>query len=82
MPIDYRRLRNLAARRLVSALLRDGVELRRQRGSHRRYVHADGRKVTVPCHRASGSFPLKTLSSIVEDQALWTEDDLARLGLL
>lgn len=44
MAIDYRQLRGLTARELTRALLRDGFGLRRQRGSHQRYVHPDGRK--------------------------------------
>ncbi len=81
MPIDYSRLRNLTAREIVRALERDGFKFRRQKGSHRRYVHPDGRKATVPFHRPSGTFPLKTLASILEEQARWTEEDLARLNL-
>lgn len=47
-PIDYSRLRSLTARELVAALQRDGFIPARQRGSHHRYEHPDGRKVTVP----------------------------------
>ena len=82
MPIDYARLRNINTRELIRALHRDGFELRRQRGSHRRYVHGDGRKVTVPYHKPSGTFHPKTLSSIIEEQAMWTDEDLVRLRLL
>jgi len=69
MSIDYSCLRSLTARHLIRALHRDGSEFRRQRGSHQRYVHPDGRKVTVPYHRPSGTFRVKTLSSIIEEQA-------------
>lgn len=82
MPIDYSRLRTLTVRELIRALEKDGFELLRQKGSHRRYVHPDGRKVTVPYLRPSGSFRPKTLTTIIEKQALWTESDLRRLGLL
>jgi len=32
--IDYRKLRSVKARELINALLKDGFELDRQRGSH------------------------------------------------
>lgn len=80
--VDYSRLRSVSAREIVSALLSDGFTLKRQRGAHRRYVHADGRGVTVSFHRPSDTFTLKTLRSIVEVQAEWVEADLVRLGLL
>ncbi len=82
MPIDYTKLRNLTARELIAALIRDGFELRRQKGSHQHYRHPDGRRVTVSFHRPSDTFPIKTLRSMIEKQAKWTEDDLKRLGLL
>jgi hypothetical protein len=37
--------------------------------------------VTVFFHRAGDTFRPKTLRSIVETQARWTEDDLRRLKL-
>ncbi|MDA1193388.1 MAG: type II toxin-antitoxin system HicA family toxin [Candidatus Poribacteria bacterium] len=82
MPIDYSLIRNLTARELIRALLRDAFELQRQRGSHRRYAHPNGRKVTVPYHRPSGTFNVKTLVSMIEEQAGWTEDDLIRLRIM
>ncbi len=66
MPIDYSRLRDLAARQLTRALLRDGFSLSRKLGSHQRYRHSDGRRVTVSFHRSSASFPPKTLKKIIE----------------
>jgi predicted RNA binding protein YcfA (HicA-like mRNA interferase family) len=80
--IEWRRLRNLTARQIVNALARDGFEFYNQRGSHQRYRHPDGRRVTVTYHRAGETFPLGTLRSMIELQAQWTEDDLRRLGLL
>lgn len=82
MPIDYSRLRQLTARDLVRALDKDGFTLDRQTGSHRLYYHSDGRRVTVPFHTPGGTFTPKTLKSMVELQAKWTEDDLLRLKLL
>ena len=78
----YSRLRGLTARELIVALRRDGFELRTQRGSHQHYRHPDGRRVTVSFHHAGETFPPKTLRTIVEAQAKWTEQDLQRLGLL
>lgn len=82
MAIDYSKLRNLTAREMVAALSRDGFTLKRTKGSHRRYIHADGRRVTVSYHKESDTFPPKTLRTIVEEQARWTESELQRLGLI
>jgi len=67
---------------MISALIHDGFFLRRQTGSHQRYQHPDGRRVTVSFHKSSDTFPLKNLKTIIEMQARWTEDDLKRLKLL
>jgi len=82
MPIDYSKLRGLTARKLISALVHDGFYLRSQRGSHQRYFHHDGRKVTLTFHSQGDSFPPKALKRIIEKQAKWTEWDLKRLKFL
>jgi predicted RNA binding protein YcfA (HicA-like mRNA interferase family) len=82
MAIDYRGLRSLAARELIAALTRDGFYFVRQKGSHQRYRHPDGRRVTVAPHGGGDTFTAKTLRSIIETQARWKEDDLKRLKLL
>jgi predicted RNA binding protein YcfA (HicA-like mRNA interferase family) len=82
MAIDYRGLRSLTARELIPALQRDGFFFVRQTGSHRRYAHTDGRRVTVAPHGGGDTFTVKTLKSILETQANWTASDLVRLGLL
>jgi len=82
MGIDYRALRSLTARELIAALVRDGFYFVRQTGSHQRYSHADGRRVTVAPHGTADTFTIKTLKSIIELQALWREEDLRRLGLV
>jgi len=82
MAIDYSKLRSLAARDIVRALLADGFVLSAGATSHRRYKHGDGRRVTVAYHGAGGTFVPKTLRSMIEEQACWTEDDLKRLKLL
>jgi predicted RNA binding protein YcfA (HicA-like mRNA interferase family) len=82
MAIDYRQLRTLTARELISALIRDGFVFDRQSGSHQHYRHPDRRRVTVSFHRPGDTFLPKTLRSMIEQQARWTEADLRRLGLL
>jgi predicted RNA binding protein YcfA (HicA-like mRNA interferase family) len=82
MAIDYRGLRSLSARDLIAALIRDGFYFVRQTGSHQRYKHRDGRRVTVAPHGSGDTFTTKTLKSIIESQAFWTEEDLKRLNLL
>jgi predicted RNA binding protein YcfA (HicA-like mRNA interferase family) len=82
MTVDYSRLRSVTARQLTSALLADGFQLQRQKGSHRHYRHADGRRVTLSFHHSSDTFRPGTLRSMVDGQARWTEEDLARLELI
>jgi predicted RNA binding protein YcfA (HicA-like mRNA interferase family) len=81
MAVDYRRFRNLSARRLINALLRDGFVIDRQTGSHQHFLHPDGRRVTVS-FRAGQTFAPKTLRAMIELQARWDEHDLQRLKLL
>jgi predicted RNA binding protein YcfA (HicA-like mRNA interferase family) len=76
MAINYRKLRSIAAREIISALIRDGLTFDRQSGSHQHYWHPDGRRVTVSFHHPGQTFPLKTLQRMVEDQAGWDEADL------
>ena len=83
MPIDFSKLRNVSARHFVQALKKDGFLLERKKGSaHQQYRHPDNRQVTISYHNSSETFTRKTLKSIVEKQAHWTEDDLKRLKLL
>lgn len=82
MSIDYSKLRSLTAREIVRALLADGFLLTAGASSHRRYRHPDGRRVTVAYHGGSGIFVPKTLRSMLEEQARWTEKDLKRLKLI
>jgi predicted RNA binding protein YcfA (HicA-like mRNA interferase family) len=81
MAIDYRGLRSFTARELIAALIRDGFDFVRQKGSHQRYRHPDGRRVTVAPHGGGDTFTIKTLQSMIESQAGWTENDLKRLKL-
>jgi predicted RNA binding protein YcfA (HicA-like mRNA interferase family) len=47
MGLNYGLLRNLTAREIVSALVRDGLAYDRGDGSDQIYCHPDGRRVTV-----------------------------------
>jgi predicted RNA binding protein YcfA (HicA-like mRNA interferase family) len=78
--MNYRGLRSLTARGLIAALERDGFSFSRQAGSHQRYRHPDGRRVTVAPHGKGDTFTVKTLKSMIELQAQWTEEDLKRPG--
>ena len=82
MAIDYGSLRNISSRKIISALDKDGFVPDRQVGSHKLYKHPDGRRVTVTFHSSGQTFRPKTLKSMIEDEARWTEADLKRLGLL
>lgn len=42
----------------------------------------DLRRVTVSYHSPGDTFRVKTLKTILEIQARWTEEDLKRLGIL
>jgi predicted RNA binding protein YcfA (HicA-like mRNA interferase family) len=82
MAINYSHLRSLTARELISALSRDGFVLDRQAGAHQLYLHSDGRRVTVSFHRPGETFEIKTLRTMIELQAHWTDEDLKRLRLI
>ena len=80
--VEPRRLRNLTARDIIGALVRDGFELYNQKGSHQRFRHSDGRRVTVTFHHPSDTIAPKTLRSMLHPKARWGAEDLRRLGLL
>ncbi len=73
--------RGLPARRFIRALEADGFSLRRVRGSHHIYRHADGRRVVAAFHSLSQTFPMGTLRAMIES-AGWQDEDLQRLGLI
>jgi predicted RNA binding protein YcfA (HicA-like mRNA interferase family) len=81
MAVNYALLRNLTAREIISALIRDGFAWDRGHGFHQIYYHQDGRRVDVTFHAPSDTFAPKTLKSMIERQAHWTEEDLLRLKL-
>ena len=82
MRINYSRLRGIDARDITRALRADGFRFVRQRGSHHRFFHPDGRRVTVAYTRMGDTFQIQTLQDIIEWQAHWNAADLRRLGLL
>jgi len=71
------RLRAVESAELIRALERAGFEKTRQRGSHVRMKHSDGRVVTVPVHPQS-VVGRGLLRKILRDAEL-TPDDLAGL---
>ena len=72
--------RNVTARRLITALKRDGFRKTHQTGSHATYRQGD-RRVMVAIHSLGVAVPTGTLHRIISD-AGWSEDDLRRLRLL
>ena len=80
--IDYSKLRSLTAKELIRALLKDGFYLERSSGAHYQFYHPDSRRVTVSYHRTGETFKLRTLKSMIEIQAQWTDEDLIRLNIL
>ena len=69
-------LRPLRAREIVRKLEQAGCVLRRQRGSHARRVHPDGRGATVPMH--PGDIPVPVIRSILAQTGL-SGDEWERL---
>ncbi|HWL93944.1 MAG TPA: type II toxin-antitoxin system HicA family toxin [Phycisphaerae bacterium] len=54
----------ITARQLIRVLRKLGFTETRSRGSHHRFVHADGRKTTVPIHKGR-DIPIGLLRQIV-----------------
>ena len=68
------KLPTLRAHELISVFQRAGFETIRQRGSHVRLKHPDGRVVTIPVH-AGQDLGRGLLCKILRD-AEWTIEDL------
>ena len=62
----------LRPREVIRKLERAGFTFRRQKGGHARYIHPDGRKVTVPIHPRDISVPV--LHSILHQARLSPEE--------
>ena len=72
MAIDYRGIRSLTARELITALTRDVFQFVRQKDLISVIATA-----TLAHYGSGDTFTIKTLMSIIESQAQWTEDDKA-----
>jgi len=82
MSIEWTKIRGVTAKELTNALIKDNFYLRAQKGSHHRYYHPNGRRVTVAYHHPNETFCLKTLKAMIEEQARWSDKDLKRLNLI
>jgi predicted RNA binding protein YcfA (HicA-like mRNA interferase family) len=67
------------SRQLISTLERTGFEIVRQRGSHVRLKHPDGRVVTVPLH-SGRDIGRGLLRKILRDAELSREEFIELLG--
>ncbi|SFM81002.1 type II toxin-antitoxin system HicA family toxin [Thermodesulforhabdus norvegica] len=67
------KLRPLSSEDVLRALKEAGFEITRQRGSHVRLKHRDGRVVTVPMHKEIGRGLLR---KIIRDAELSVEEFL------
>jgi predicted RNA binding protein YcfA (HicA-like mRNA interferase family) len=43
--------------------------------AHQRYLHPEGRRVSISFHHLRETFILKTLKVIIKDQARWGKED-------
>ncbi len=63
----------VAAKQVISALEKIGFEILRQRGSHVRLKHTDGRVVTIPVHSGQ-NLGKGLLRKILRDTELTREE--------
>jgi len=66
------RLPRITASEVIRAIERHGFEFSRQKGGHKIYKNAEGRRVTVPYHEGRTLHP-KVLKSIMADADLTPE---------
>lgn len=66
----------LKPREVVAVLTALGFEETRQRGSHKRFRHSDGRSTTVPMHQGRDVSPI-LLRSIARDVGLTVPEFVA-----
>ena len=67
----------LKARETIRILAKLGFEEVRQRGSHKRFRHPDGRATTVPVHKGRDLSPV-LLRRIARDVGLTIQEFVAR----
>jgi predicted RNA binding protein YcfA (HicA-like mRNA interferase family) len=65
----------LSSREVIAVLGKLGFEEVRQRGSHKQFRHADGRRATVPVHAGRDIAPL-LLRQIIKDIRVTAEEFL------
>lgn len=68
----------LTGNTVISALEKAGFQMMRQKGSHVRIIHADGRVVTIPVH-AGKTIGRGLLRKILRDAELTREEFIALL---
>jgi len=68
----------IPARTLIKVLARLGFSEVRSRGSHRRFIHPDGRKTTVPVHKGR-DLPQGLLHQIVTVDIGISVDEFTKL---
>ena len=67
----------LKSREVIAILTALGFEEVRQRGSHKRFRHSDGRTTTVPVHRGRDLSPI-LLRCIARDVGLTVDEFVER----
>ncbi|MBI3588288.1 type II toxin-antitoxin system HicA family toxin [Candidatus Micrarchaeota archaeon] len=72
------RLKLLSPQELVRILEKLGFQKTRQKGSHVRFTHPDGRKTTVPVHSV-GEIGPGLLNRIIKKDLLMTREDFEKL---
>ena len=68
----------LKSEELIKILERTGFVFIRQKGSHRRYIHPDGRATTVPIHPGK-DIPKGLLRKIIREDIRIELDEFFRL---
>ncbi len=63
----------ISSRRLVTIAEKVGFTKIRQTGSHARYIHSDGRKISIPMHAGENIHP-GLLRKILRDLQITPED--------
>jgi predicted RNA binding protein YcfA (HicA-like mRNA interferase family) len=71
-------LPSITCAQLCKAVERIGFARTRQKGSHIRYVHADGRRTTIPDH-GSKDVPKGLLVKIIKQDLNMSVDDFLKL---
>lgn len=72
------KISRLSSKELAKILEKLGFEQTRQRGSHIRFVHPDGRKTTVPSHSGIEIGP-GLLNKIIKKDLLISREEFEKL---